>query len=586
MMFYAGLVAQVLLTLVGPAILARILRRRLGVRGHVVLWGALTFIASQVVHIPLNVALIPLVPKDHAAAWLLLPVLLGLTSGLCEEVARAVAVRLLPSEQRTGAHGLLFGVGHGGVEAILLVGLTGLLTLIARITIARAGLENLGLDELGLAAARAQIDAQEAYGGALPWLAIFERACAMTFHVAASLLVLRSVIERRPVFLGLAVILHATMNTSVLLVMARGGALAAELFLGLFTVIPVLVIARSLRVLPRFEKDPPNVPRPEASQAPIQLVGAHKTFGAGAKTVHALRGLDFELPVGARCALLGPNGAGKTTTIRLVTGALAPTKGHAFVFGASAEDPAFLMQKRRVGVVPQQPGMYSELTVRQYLQLVRDLYDCDHDWDLVRRVLDEDVLDRPMAALSGGMQRRLALAAALLPKPELLVLDEPSAGLDPVAARQMRAAVRDASVGRTTLLCTHDLDEAEELCDTVVILRKGRAALVGSIAELSRSMVPRVSIVARDPEKLWGELVKRGLVLGEDLAKSADAVTFELPDPEDALPILLSELLASGVAVLGCGIVRPKLEDLFFRVVAEEAVPKTPPTDEESRRGA
>ena len=567
-MFYAGLVAQVLLTLVGPAVLARVLRRRLGVRGHVVLWGALTFIASQVVHIPLNVALVPLVPKDHAAAWLLLPVLLGLTSGVCEELARAVAFRLLPDDQRTGAHGLLFGVGHGGVEAILLVGLTGLLTLIARIAIARTGLDNLGLDEAGLAAARAQIEAQEAHGGALPWLAIFERACAMTFHVAANLLVLRSVLERRPLFLALAIALHATMNTSVLLVMARGGPLAAELFLGLFTGIPALVIARALRVLPRFDPEAAPAPRPAASRAPIQLVGVHKTFGAGAKTVHALRGLDFELPVGSRCALLGPNGAGKTTTIRLITGALAPTKGHAFVFGAAAEDGAFLAQKRRVGVVPQQPGMYAELTVRQYLQLVRDLYDCDHDWDLVRRVLDDDVLDRPMAALSGGMQRRLALVAALLPKPELLVLDEPSAGLDPVAAREMRAAVRDASEGRTTLLCTHDLDEAEQLCDSVIILRKGKAALSGSIAELSRSMVPRVSLVAKDRAGLVATLTERGLVAHQD--PETDAVTVELADPEDALPPLLAELLGAGVAVLGCAIVRPTLEEIFFRVVEEE----------------
>jgi ABC-2 type transport system ATP-binding protein len=584
-MFYAGLVAQVLLTLAGPAVLARILRRRLGVRGHVVLWGALTFIASQVVHIPLNVALVPLVPTEHAAAWFLLPMLLGLTSGVCEEVARAVAFRLLPSEQRTGAHGLLFGVGHGGVEAILLVGLTGLLTLIARITIARVGLENLGLDETALAAARAQIERQEALGGAMPWLAIFERVCAMTFHVAASLLVLRSVKERRALFLVLAITLHAAMNTSILLVLHRGGPLVAELFLGLFTAIPVLVIVRSLRVLPRFERDASQAPRPAASQSPIQLVGVHKTFGAGGKTVHALRGLDFELPVGSRCALLGPNGAGKTTTIRLITGALAPTKGHAFVFGASAEDDAFLAQKRRVGVVPQQPGMYAELTVRQYLQLVRDLYDCDHDWELVRRVLDDDVLDRPMAALSGGMQRRLALAAALLPKPELLVLDEPSAGLDPVAARQMHAAVRDASVGRTTLLCTHDLHEAEQLCDRVIILRKGKAALVGSIAELSRSIVPRVSIVARDPATLRTELTKRSVVLHDDPAHGADSVTFELADPEEALPVLLGELLAAGVAVLGCGIVRPTLEDIFFRVV-EDAPSASPPPDEESPRGA
>jgi ABC-2 type transport system ATP-binding protein len=118
------------------------------------------------------------------------------------------------------------------------------------------------------------------------------------------------------------------------------------------------------------------------------------------------------------------------------------------------------------------------------------------------------------------------------------------------------------------LLCTHDLDEAEQLCDSVIILRKGKAALSGSIAELSRSMVPRVSLVAKDRAGLVATLTERGLVAHQD--PETDAVTVELADPEDALPPLLAELLGAGVAVLGCAIVRPTLEEIFFRVVEEE----------------
>ena len=167
--------------------------------------------------------------------------------------------------------------------------------------------------------------------------------------------------------------------------------------------------------------------------------------------VTALRDTSLAVAAGERACLLGPNGAGKTTVVRLLRGALQPTSGRVSVAGAPGDAPAFLDARREMGIVPQQPGMYDDLRLGEYFALVRRLYGRGDPGEVVARLGLAPYLDRPLAALSGGLQRRAVLAAALIPQPSILVLDEPTVGLDPIAAREVRALLAEAMAGRTVL---------------------------------------------------------------------------------------------------------------------------------------
>ena len=186
--------------------------------------------------------------------------------------------------------------------------------------------------------------------------------------------------------------------------------------------------------------------------------------------------------------MLGPNGAGKSTCIRLVQGALQPNSGRVTLLGANVGDAAYQSARRRTGIVPQAPGMYTDLTCAEYLDLAHRLYGRGD----LQRVVDVfglgDELPKRLHQLSGGFQRRLVLAAALLGEPDVLLLDEPTVGLDPVAQHDVLAFLREAMQrdDRTTLLCTHNLAEAEALCQEVIILRHGKVRIQASLARAAR----------------------------------------------------------------------------------------------------
>jgi ABC-2 type transport system ATP-binding protein len=295
--------------------------------------------------------------------------------------------------------------------------------------------------------------------------------------------------------------------------------------------------------------------------APIEVVGVSKVYPGG---VRALDQASFTIRAGDRACLLGPNGAGKTTIIRLLTGALQPTSGAARIFGAAASEPGFLAAKRRVGIVPQSPGMYRDLTVGEYLRFVQQLYGRGDVAQISEVFGLREFRDRPMALLSGGYQRRLALAAALLSSPELLLLDEPTVGLDPVAAREVHDYLRTMIAGRTTLLCTHNLAEAEALCDSVVILRGGRVLLHDSIAALRQRTQPQLTLAAAEGAQPLTEALRR---LGYSAQPDGAGVSISLSDPQRRAPELLRALLASGLNVYECHSVAPSLEDLFLEIV-------------------
>jgi ABC-2 type transport system ATP-binding protein len=295
--------------------------------------------------------------------------------------------------------------------------------------------------------------------------------------------------------------------------------------------------------------------------APLEVSGIRKVYRGG---VVALREATFRIRAGERACLLGPNGAGKTTLIRLLTGALRPSAGAARLFGVEAGAAGFLEAKRRVGIVPQSPGMYRDLRCREYLELARALYGRGDPHQLIAAFGLEEFVDRPMATLSGGQQRKLCLAAAVMPDPELLLLDEPSTGLDPVATREVHTWLRRTMRGRTVLLCTHNLVEAEALCETVVILRSGEVLLHDSIDALRARVTPRVTLAAaQGPKELAAALAARG---HSPLIEDGE-VRLALADPRTQVPPLLRELLAAGMDVYESRVLQPSLEDLFLEIV-------------------
>ncbi len=219
----------------------------------------------------------------------------------------------------------------------------------------------------------------------------------------------------------------------------------------------------------------------------------------------ALDHFSLPIPAGAVIGLLGPNGAGKTTVINLVAGLAAPSDGEVLWRGEALSYPFPPTARRQIGLLPQETALYEELTARENLRFAADLFAVNHPARRVDELLDlvglgDRASDR-VGTYSGGMQRRLAFARALVHDPELLVLDEPTLGVDVDARHALWGHIRRLRrLGRTVLLTTNYLDEAEALCDEVVALRDGRAVAHGSPADLLRVAGRCVEIDCQDSD--------------------------------------------------------------------------------------
>ncbi|MGX1514859.1 ATP-binding cassette domain-containing protein [Streptomyces collinus] len=296
--------------------------------------------------------------------------------------------------------------------------------------------------------------------------------------------------------------------------------------------------------------------------------GLEKRFGA----VPALRGLDLAVAEGTVCGLLGPNGAGKTTAVRLLTTLLRPDAGSARIAGHDLVREAAAI-RRRIGVTGQYASVDGDLTGRQNLRLFARLHRVRNAAARADELLDRfglaDAADRPAATLSGGMRRRLDLAASLVRRPDVLFLDEPTTGLDPASRNRIWDAVRALKAdGTTVLLTTQYLEEADRLADDIALVDRGRVAHTGSPAALKALVGAYAEAVVTDAEALARAAAVLDRLTGAEPALDHERRTVGAvsTDPTLTLPRLVRELDAAGVPLVDARLRPPTLDDVFLRL--------------------
>ncbi len=307
----------------------------------------------------------------------------------------------------------------------------------------------------------------------------------------------------------------------------------------------------------------------------IEVNDLRRTFGENA----AVDGMTFTVEPGEVFGLLGPNGAGKTTTVRLLNGILPPSEGTARVFGL---DPTTHGEdiRRRTGVLTETPALYERLSARENLEFFATLQEVPES-DASRRV--DEMLDffeltsranDKVEIFSKGMKQRLALARALIHKPPLLFLDEPTSGLDPEAAQQVNDLIAGLSRanGQTVVLATHNLFEAQRLCDRVAVMNKGKILALGSLKELARKLWPvtwvDIMFHMKPRENIADALKAHRGVIQVSAGEEALAVQVE---NEDVIPEVVRHLVEKGESILRVNPRDYTLEDIYFALQAGEA---------------
>jgi ABC-2 type transport system ATP-binding protein len=306
----------------------------------------------------------------------------------------------------------------------------------------------------------------------------------------------------------------------------------------------------------------------------IEVEGLTKDYGPR----RAVEDLTFHAEKGEILGFLGPNGAGKTTTMRILCGYMPPTSGQARIAGYDVVDQS-LEVRRRVGYLPETVPLYPDMTVFEYLKFMADLRGLRDAEERVDGVLEtvhmEDRAEGYIANLSKGMRQRIGLAQALLHEPEVLILDEPTIGLDPAQIRDVRNLIQKIGQERTVLLSTHILSEAQQICNRVLIINKGRIVAEDSPEQLQARLAgaQRVALrVGGDADGLEG-LVAGVPGVTQVFSSANGGLEFESAPGLDARPEVARALVGAGFDLLELRPIGLSLEEIFLELTREEPAP-------------
>jgi ABC-2 type transport system ATP-binding protein len=303
----------------------------------------------------------------------------------------------------------------------------------------------------------------------------------------------------------------------------------------------------------------------------IRVEGLTKDYGAR----RAISNLTFEANQGEIVGFLGPNGAGKTTTMRILTGYMPPTDGKATVAGFDIIDESLEVRKR-VGYLPETVPLYSDMTAYEYLKFMADLRQLPDSAERAEEALDmvglESRGDSYISTLSKGMRQRVGLAQALIHHPEVLILDEPTIGLDPGQVVEVRNLIREMGKQRTVLLSTHILSEAQQICDRVLIINKGLIIAEDTPQNLQARLVGSERAVLRvrgDSDGLAKIVTK---IKGVETAHNAPdgSVEFQFAPGQDVRPEVAKAVIGAGFDLLELRPVGMSLEEIFLELTRED----------------
>jgi ABC-2 type transport system ATP-binding protein len=305
----------------------------------------------------------------------------------------------------------------------------------------------------------------------------------------------------------------------------------------------------------------------------IEAKGLKRSFKVKNAVIEAVRGVDLTVRKGEIVGFLGPNGAGKTTTLKMLTTLLDPTGGSATVAGSDLRRDSVGV-RRKIGYVSQAGSTSAEARAGEELISHARLYGIPpavsekRARELLAALELPDVWERKCGSLSGGQRRRLDIVMGLIHQPALVFLDEPSTGLDPQSRANLWTHIRKLrdDLGTTVFLTTHYMDEADSLADRILIIDQGTIVAEGTPAELKKRVSgDTITLTLRStPDATRAAEIAAGLTGADRPALEANVVRFHVPDGASALPVLLGDLVKSGIEAIGVEVNRPTLDDVFL----------------------
>ncbi len=304
----------------------------------------------------------------------------------------------------------------------------------------------------------------------------------------------------------------------------------------------------------------------------IQVNGLTKDYGAR----RAIANLTFDAEQGEIVGFLGPNGAGKTTTMRILAGYMPPTDGTAIVAGYDVVEESLEVRKR-VGYLPETVPLYTDMTALEYLKFMADLRHIPNSreraYETLERVNLSDRADGYLGNFSKGMRQRMGLAQALIHRPEVLILDEPTIGLDPAQVVEMRSVIREIGKDRTVLLSTHILPEAQQICDRVLIINQGSIVAEDTPENLQSRLVGSQRVVLRvrgDSDGLPARIAKIKGVRDVE-GKSDGSIEFEFAAGQDIRPQVAKAVIEGDYELLEMRPIGMSLEEIFLELTRDNA---------------